>query len=153
MSAKKLLILCAVLIVGLMYYYLYHDSFVKRDIPIQFMFRPDPRKARGPAGPENDSIGFVLSKEYKLTSVEVLPLDDLATNKYAHPTWHLVSDSNSVPVATFAYGGRIRGMHSEVKDLVADPLQPSTGYRIVIKAGSVRGEHDFKTPASLVGSP
>ena len=154
MSAKKILVACAIVLVGLIYYYLYHDSFSKRNIPIQVMFRPriDPRMRRmaAPAtGPEDDNIVFGLSRDFKLTSVEVVSLDDLRTNKYAHAVWHLVSDSNSVPTTTFAYGGKIRGMHPEVKGLAADPLLPNASYRITIKAGAEKGEHDFKTPPEL----
>ncbi len=149
MSAKKILVACAIVLVGLIYYYLYHDSFTKPNIPISYRFRPDLRRGHGPAGSENDFIIFSLSKEYKLTSIEVIPLDDLRTNKYAHSVWHLVSDSNSAPVLTFTYGGHVRGMRPEVKGLAADPLLPNTSYRIIIKAGAEKGEHDFKTPPEL----
>jgi hypothetical protein len=149
MSAKKLMVILVVVLVGLIYYYLYHDSFTKRDIPIQVLFRPriGPRMRGGAQADE--AIVFNLSQAFKLTSIEVTPLDALTTNKYAHAIWHLISESNSAPTSDFVYGGRVRGMHPEVKGLAADPLLPSTGYRIVVKAGSQKGEHDFKTPADL----
>lgn len=148
---KKILIVAAVLLVGVIYYYLYGDSFKQPDIQIQVSMRPKigPRM-RGPKGanvkPGEDMTIFILNREYKLTSVEVIPLSDIATNKYPHPVWREISTSNSIPTSTFMYGTKIRGMHPEVKDAIADPLLPDTGYRIVIKSVSSKGQHDFKTP-------
>jgi hypothetical protein len=155
MAAKRILVVCAILLVGLIYYYLYHDSFAKRDIPIQVMVRPRlggrMRPTTTATGAENDAVIFGLSRQFQLTSVEVVPLDALATNKYAHPVWSVVSDSNSAPVITFAYGSRIRGMHPEVKGVEADPLVPGASYRVRIKAGAEKGERDFKVRAEPGG--
>jgi hypothetical protein len=148
--AKKILIVFVVVLVGAIYYYLYRDSFVRAKIPVQVMFRErvGPRM-RASGGQNPEMLIFGLSKEYKLTSVQVISVDALATNKSPHPLWHMVSDSNSFPVVDFAYGGRIRGMHPEFKGADAEPLAPNTSYRILIKAGSTTGEKDFKTPADL----
>ncbi|HWY78443.1 MAG TPA: hypothetical protein VN281_22710 [Verrucomicrobiae bacterium] len=155
MAAKRILIVCAILLVGLIYYYLYHDSFSRRDMSIKVMVRPKLGARMRPTttanGAENDAVIFGLSRQFQLTEVEVIPLDALATNKYAHPVWHMVSDSNSAPIMTFAYGMRIHGMHPEVKGIEADPLLPGTSYRVRIAAGADKGEHDFKTPAELAG--
>jgi hypothetical protein len=152
MNAKKLLIIAALALVAFIYYYLYKDSFKKAEMKIRVTMRPRigprmraPRNAN--AAPGEDNVIFVLSGEYKLTSIEVIPQSDAATNKFPHPIWQLISDSNSVPTSTFVYGRGIRGMHPQVKGAVADPLEPSTGYRVVVKAGSTKGEHDFTTPA------
>jgi hypothetical protein len=152
MTAKKLLLIAAAVLVVVIYYFLYRDSFAKPDMKIRVTMRPrigarmrPPRNATGAQG--EDNVIFVLSGEYKLTSVEVIPLSDVATNKFPHPIWQLSSDSNSPPTSTFVYGRGIRGMHPLVKGAVAEPLEPNTGYRVMIKAGSTKGEHDFTTPA------
>jgi hypothetical protein len=148
MTAKKILITAAVLVVLVIYYYLYRDSFISKPITIKVTMRPKigRRRPQTANGNGDDMVVFNLGDDYKLTSVEVTPLDELATNKYAHAVWELRSDSNSVPTSAFAYGERIHGMHPAVKGITADPLAPSTSYRILVKAGSKKGEHDFKTP-------
>ena len=57
---------------------------------------------------------FGFDHRYKLTEIEVVPLAAWQTNKDAPPIWHLISDSNSVPVENFIYGQNIRGMKPEV---------------------------------------
>src|SRR5882757_2433807 len=143
MTAKKLLLVAiAILVVGI-YYFLYKDSFAKAEMKIRVTMRPRVGgRMRAPRNPNpaqgEDNVIFVLSGEYKLTSIEVVPLSD--TNKFPHPIWQLSSDSNSPPTSTFVYGRGIRGMHPLVKGAVADPLEPNTGYRVVVKAGSTKGE-------------
>jgi hypothetical protein len=73
----------------------------------------------------------------------VIPLCDIETNKYPQAVWHLISDSNSVPIKTFTYGMRIQGMHPAMKDTRADPLVPGLEYRIFIEAGSEKAQRDF----------
>src|ERR1700733_5932275 len=47
------------------------------------------------------NIAFGLDQNYELTSVKVVPLDEWTTNKQAHPLWHLISETNSVPTKAF----------------------------------------------------
>jgi len=54
-------------------------------------------------------INFSLGSAFQLTSVKVVSVSALESNKYALPAWELKSDSNSVPVKTFAYGDHIGG--------------------------------------------
>ena len=42
--------------------------------------------------------------------LQVVPLAEFKTNRYAHPLWHLVSKSGSPRVNGFAYGTAIEGM-------------------------------------------
>ena len=90
-------------------------------------------------------MAFFFTAKYKLTSVKVVPLDALKTNKYAHPIWHLISDSNSVPVKSIIYGVPIRGMKPDVKGARPAALEPNVPYRLLVEAGSLKGEHDFQT--------
>src|SRR5205823_3708013 len=88
-------------------------------------------------------IVFGFDHRLKLTSVKVFPLSDIATNKYPHPVWDLISDSNSVPTKNFTYGGSIAGMRPAVKGATADQLEPDVNYRLCIEAGALKADHDF----------
>ena len=68
---------------------------------------------------------------------------DIETNKYPHPIWQLISDSNSVPTTDFAYGVPIRGMRPSVQGATPDPLEPGVKYRLLIEAKGGNAEHDF----------
>ena len=97
---------------------------------------------RGSKDPAN-SVVFLLSRPLKLTSVKVVPVSDIQTNKYAPPVWELVSSTRSIPVKDFIYGANIKGMQPSVKGAVADTLQPGVSYRLLVEAGDVKIEHDF----------
>ena len=86
---------------------------------------------------------FGLNGAYKLTEVKVVPLDEWKTNPAALPMWHLISDSNSVPVKEFPYGVAIRGMKPAVGKEWPLPLETNETYRIFVAAGSLKGWHDF----------
>ena len=149
MTPKRLMIALALLVVSGIYYYLYGDMFAKKPILVRAAMQPLMRRPPD-GGPLPKVVIFTFEgMSYKLTSLQVIPLADLATNKYAHPVWQLTSESNSVPIENFRYGQHIRGMHPLVKGAQPDPLLPNTGYRIIVKARSQQGEHDFTTPADL----
>ncbi len=85
----------------------------------------------------------MLSGYYRLTSVNVVLAADIATNKYAHPIWSLVTESNSVPTASFVHGGFIRGLHPDVKGARADPLEPDVTYRLRVTTKDQAAQYDF----------
>lgn len=97
-------------------------------------------------GEDPNVLTFGLGHEYKLTSVQVFVANERLTNKYPHPIWDLTTTSNSVPTRAFSYGSHIRGLHSAVKGAQPDPLVPNVEYQLVVKAGSMKGEHAFKIP-------
>ncbi len=150
MTKKNVIVLTITLVSVIGFYlYLFRDSFHKPVIQISHTIRPNPAFIRHPpqgTAPEDfpQLINFGLSGEYKLTAVKVVPVAELETNKFAHPLWELVSDSNSAPVRAFTYGHKIKGMHPTVKGAVADPLVPNVTYRLLVEARSLKGEHDFK---------
>jgi hypothetical protein len=86
---------------------------------------------------------FEFNSKLKLTSVKVVPLCDILTNKFAHAIWHLVSDSNSVPTRGFLYGMDIPGMRPALKGASAEPLDVKEKYRLLIESGSLKAQHDF----------
>jgi hypothetical protein len=87
---------------------------------------------------------FRVSPQIRFTELKVVPRDEYETNKNVLPVWHLVSDSNSVPVADFTYGQYIRGMRPAIKGVHAGPLETNVTYRMFVTAGRITGQHDFE---------
>jgi len=149
MTKKNVIVLTVTFLAVIGFYlYLFRDSFHKPVIQISHTIRPNPAYIRHPPpGVDSEelpqSINFGLNGEYKLTSVKVVVLAELETNKFAHPAWELVSDSNSAPTRAFTYGRKIRGMHSAVKGAAADPLTPNVTYRLLVESRSLKGHQDF----------
>ena len=90
------------------------------------------------------SLIFGLNRQLKLTDVKLVSLDAFHTNKNSLPLWHLVSDSNSVPVKSFFYGQFIRGLKPAVPGSRPQPLETNVNYRLIVEAGKIKGEHDFE---------
>jgi len=146
MTRKVWMQIALAVLLGGVSLYLNRDWFGGSPIHIYDRSRP----ARGLAGrrgrPDNAGINpivFGFNRPLKLTSVKVIPVSEIATNKYSHPIWELVSESNSVATTSFGYGVFIRGMHPKVKGAQADPLVPDVPYRLLIEAGALKAEHDF----------
>jgi hypothetical protein len=147
MSKKNFIVLAVTfLAVAGFYFYLYRDSFRKENIQISHTIRPQARALVRPAAGQDDAINvitFRLGRDYRLTSVKVIPVPELQTNQYAHPVWELLSDSNSIPLQAFSYGMHIRGMHPAVKGEQPSALAFNTPYRLFVEAGPIKGQHDF----------
>jgi hypothetical protein len=101
------------------------------------------RAAAGPRGGQINNVTFSLHKDYKLTSVKVVPVADYQTNQFSSPLWHLVSKKGSQPVGGFAYGFPVPGMAPAVADAVPEPLRMGVEYRLLVEARSIKGEHNF----------
>jgi hypothetical protein len=101
--------------------------------------------ANSDAGLAVNPVTFRLERPYKLTELKVVMLDEWQTNKNCLPLWHLVADTNSVPVSGFFnYGQPIRGMKTEVPGAKPLPLKPGVKYRMFITDGSATGRIDFQ---------
>ena len=123
------------------------DLFRKQSIQIIPVLRPGTPST---IPPEVDGVPvlpvvFGLKGKFALTQVKVVNPQELATNKNAQPLWHLVSDSNSPPVPSITYGGKIPGMRPAVPGTAPQPLSPDVPYQLQIEAGKVRGETNFVT--------
>jgi hypothetical protein len=129
----------AVLLAGLSLYY-NRDRFARDHIHIYDRSRPA-RAVPGRAQTANP-IMFGFDRPLRIKSLSVVPVSDPETN-----LWHLVSESNSVPITEFNYGTRIAGMHSAVKGARPGPLEPGVKYRLIVEARSLKAEHDF-TPVA-----
>jgi hypothetical protein len=147
MTRKIWLWLAVAALLGALSLYLNRDWFAKDTIQIYHRSRPSRlallRRKRVAEDSQTNPIVFGFDRRLKLTSIKVIPLSDIQTNKYPHPIWHLISESNSVPTKDFAYGASIRGMHSAVKGATPDALEPGIGYRLLVEAQSFKGQHDF----------
>jgi len=87
---------------------------------------------------------FGLNRLLPLKEIKVVQLAAYQTNQNTLPLWHLISDSNSVPVKAFVYGLPIRGLKPEVPGVHPQPLAKDTTYRLFVVSGDVKGEHDFE---------
>lgn len=134
-----LLALVAVIASGVLYSN--RDWFAKPPIQVSHRFHD----FAGRFGSDSGTIPlfFEFNRLLKLTSVEVVPVSDLETNKNAHPVWHIISDSNSVPTRGFLYGMEVPGMRPVYKEAAADPLDLGVKYRLLVQAGSLHVQHDF----------
>jgi hypothetical protein len=155
MSRKTVILILCALILGGLYAYYFSDWFAPPGIQIISTVRPNTRmNRRGPPrrdAPKQSShtVSFAFNRRLALTEVKVIPASDVATNKFPHPIWHLISDSNSVPTKAVLYGDYIRGMRPAVKGAWPDPLVPNTAYKLYLASDIGKIEHDFKTPPGL----
>ena len=152
MTRKQWILIALAVLLGGFALYLNQDWFVKDDIHIYHRSRPARmnffRRGKRPDFQQAvNPVFFGFDRQLKLTSLKVIPLYEIETNKYPQPIWHLVSDSNSVPTKELVYGMYIRGMRPSVKGATPDPLQPGVKYRLKIEAGPVKAEHDFEAVA------
>ncbi|MBC8096918.1 MAG: hypothetical protein H7Y43_14015 [Akkermansiaceae bacterium] len=145
MTKKNISLIVFVLLLAGLSLYLNRDRFRSPTIQIgERWIQPRPGMLRhtGPKTPAKVLV-FLLDRKVELTSVKVVPLADVQTNKYPHPIWELTTESNSIPLKDFIYGQPIRGMKPSVKGATADPLQPGVAYRLFVQAGSQKAEYDF----------
>lgn len=147
-KTKKTMIGLALLLVAGIYVYVYADWFKPASVQV-FHRLTAGRSPRGRARfkqaptPSTLTVAFGFDQKLKLTEVKVVPLAAWETNKETLAVWHLVAQSNSVPMKGFLYGDNIRGMLPYVKNARPQPLETNVTYRLLIKAGSVQGQHDF----------
>jgi hypothetical protein len=150
MSRKQwTLITLAVLLAGVSIY-LNRDWFSHNGIHIYHRSRPAragffrrSKRAADDASSTVNPVTFGFDRKLKLKSVKVIPVSDIETNKFPHPIWQMLSESNSVAVKDFNYGAYIQGMHPAVKGATADPLEPGVNYRLLIETADFKGQHDF----------
>ena len=148
MNKKNFILIAVMLALAGVYVVCFTDWFKPKTIQISHTVRPGRFGNRPGAAANAPQLAFGLGGDYKLTEIKVVPLAALQANPLAQPVWHLVSDSNSVPISHFTYGQGIRGMKPEVPGVRPQPLQPNVTYRLLVQAGSLKGQHDFQAAAS-----
>ena len=142
MTKKNWLLLAAFTVLTLVYVVYFTDWFKPNTVQIFHTIRTAHfRKPKAGVGP---SLIFGINQKLKLTEIKVVPAAEFQTNENALPLWHIVSDSNSVPVSSFAYGKPIRGMRPAIKGASPQPLETNLTYLLIVTAGKIKGEHDFE---------
>jgi len=142
MTKKNLLLSLFVVALAAVYAVFFTDWFKPETVKIFHTNRNlRPGLQRGGALP---SLIFGINRQIRFTELKVVPLAEFQTNKNVLPLWHLVSDSNSVPVKSFFYGQYIGGMRPEIKGVRPEPLATNVMYHLILTAGRIKGEHDFE---------
>src|SRR5262245_9791290 len=147
MTRNSYVLIALAALLGAAYVYFFTDLFMRESIQIIPQIRPNRASNPKRSGdkPSVYPVSFSFDGKYKLTSVKVVSADDLKTNKYANPVWHLISDSNSIPVKAIVYGYQIKGMKSAVPQMRPEPLQPNVPYTLFVEAGKIKGQTNFFT--------
>ncbi len=144
MTKKQIVLLMVALVVSATWLYFHRDWFSGDTIQIYHRVSPVRFARRRPATPSGPSVLFGFDRRLKLTSIRVIPLSDIETNKYPQPIWHLISDSNSLPTKGFTYGMKVPGMRPAIEGVDPYPLEPGARYRLLVEAGSLKAQHDFE---------
>ena len=152
MTKNGIVLTVVAVLLAAVYAFFFTDWFIKPTIQIIPTIRPG-RPSAIPRGPDQENVSpvsFALDGKYKLTSVKVCIAAELATNKYATPLWHLISDSNSIPSKAIIYGGPIKGMKPETPKARPEPLLPDIEYTLLLEAGKARSQTNFHTTKAVV---
>src|ERR1043165_7215038 len=154
MTRNSYVLIALAAVLGAAYAYFFTDWFAREAIQIIPQIRPSRASTPKRSGdtPATYPVSFSFDVKYKLTSVKVVSADDLKTNKYANPLWHLISDSNSAPTKAIVYGYPIKGMKPKIERTRPEPLQPNVPYVLFIEAGKIRGQTNFFTK-EVVSTP
>ncbi len=140
---KKEIILIGIMLVLVGCYLKFFKNWDKPHIDITPSIRPPSRNSAATVFP----VIFSLDHPYALTSVEVVPDETNKAGVSSISLWHLVAKSNSTPTKIISYGVPIRGMQPAIPRLHPQALTPGMIYRIILMAGDIKGEAQFKTKA------
>ncbi len=140
---KNYFLVIVAIVLAAVYAIYFTDWFQPKTIQIFHTYRN-----LHPRNPVRDgtlpALHFGMGRALKLTEIKVVPLAEYQTNQNTLPLWHLVSDSNSVPIESFFYGQFIRGLKPEVPGSRSKSLTNDVVYRLIVIAGKAKGEHDFE---------
>ncbi|MGN6555681.1 MAG: hypothetical protein ACTHLW_18385 [Verrucomicrobiota bacterium] len=151
MSKKEYILIGLVLVLGGLYVAFFSGWFKPKFIRIEHSVRLSRKSwtgSRTVAAKSPSDVSFVLHNPYRLTSVRVVRAADIATNKFAHSLWHLVSKTGSAPAEGFAYGFPLEGMAPAITGAEPEALEPGTDYLLLLEAGSLKGTNQFTLPQS-----
>ena len=140
---KNYFLVIVAIVLAAVYAIYFTDWFQPKTIQIFHTYRN-----LHPRNPVRDgtlpALHFGMGRALKLTEIKVVPLAEYQTNQNTLPLWHLVSDSNSVPIESFFYGQFIRGLKPEVAGSRSRSLTNGVVYRLIVTAGKIKGEDDFE---------
>jgi hypothetical protein len=154
-SRRNLLIASVALVVTGLFAYVYRDAFRPDEIQITHRVVVGP-PVRGLSRTNQNlkvtQLVFGLDQKRELTEIKVINAAALESGTNTAPLWHVISDSNSIPVKVFAYGDHIRGLRPLVKKSRPIPLESNVTYRLVVRAGRATGQHDFSVGETIAPS-
>ena len=145
MTKKNIFLIVLIIALVGIFLYVNRDWFASEKIQISHRAGPPARFSRF-SQQKNKAIiplFFEVNRKLNLTSVKVIPLSDVETNKYPHPIWALVPINQPVATRGFEYGGNIPGMKPTVPGAEPEPLLPGVKYRLVLEADSLKVDYDF----------
>lgn len=146
MTKKSIVLIVLAVVLAGVYVAFFTDWFVKPQIQILPQIRPPTRGSRvAPGDVATYPVTFAFDRKYQFTEIKVVSADDEKTNKYPHAVWHMISDSNSIPVKALLYGSSLRGMKPKVPRAAPDQLEPGVPYKLYLTAGKAKGEVKFQT--------
>ena len=148
MTKQKWILIVAALLLACIYLYHFTGWFKPKILQISYTERPF--LSRGSARPGQPMVLFGFGGQpYRISEVEVVPLDAGQINPAAVPVWHLISDSRSAPVEFFRYGQNLPGMKPAVPGSHPEPLVTNITYRLLVRTGSLKGQCDFQLGGRL----
>jgi len=142
MTKNNILLVFVAVALAAVYIIFFSDWFTPKTIRIYHADR-NLRAARQ-QGNALPNLMFGLRPASRLTELKVVSVAAWEKNKDAVPVWHLISDSNSIPLKAFFYGQHIGGMHPVIKGAGCDALETNVTYRLFLTSGRIKGEHDFE---------
>jgi hypothetical protein len=142
MTKKNLLLVLLVLGLAAVYVIFFTDFFRTKTIYIHYTNRN--LRAYTPRGNALPNLMFGVQPQSRFTELKVVTLSEFETNKNVLPVWHLISDSNSVPLKMFYYGQYIQGMRPAIAGVRAGRIETNVTYRMFVTAGKIKGQHDFE---------
>lgn len=146
MTKQSIALIAVAVVLAAIYAVVFLDWFKTPRIQILPQIRPPLRGSRTPVGDiPVYPVTFAFDKKYQFTEIKVVAVDDEKTNKFPHAVWHMISDSNSVPLKALVYGSKLAGMKPNIPRAQAEPLQPDVSYHLYLSAGNAKGDVKFQT--------
>ncbi len=143
MTKKNLCLLVLLAGLAVLYAACFTDWFKPKTLAINYKVSRLPQRLQRKDAPPFLLL-FIFNARLTFNEIKVVPLEGYKTNRNVLPLWHLVSDSNSVPLKTFPYGQLIHGMRPAITGVRAEPLETNVTYRLFVTAGQFKGERDFE---------
>jgi hypothetical protein len=142
MTKKNLGLIGIAALLAVTYIVFFTDWFKPQTVKIFHSSRN--LRMRNPQAGALPGLIFGINRQLKFTDIKVISVASLQTNQNSLPFWHLVSDSNSVPMKSFFYGQFIRGLKPAVPGSRPQPLETNVTYRLMVEAGKIKGQHEFE---------
>ena len=144
-TRDKILLACA-LGLGVIYVIFFTNLFRKPTMQIIPQVRPD--RASAIPRPRDSApvypVSFRFNKRYEFKSIKVVNAAEHATNRFAAPLWHVVSDSKSAPLNSIVYGApKIPGMRTSVARAKPQPLEAGVEYLLLLETTKIKGQTNF----------